>query len=269
MIKKAKNGLKYIQFNNLTNAGIEHAIFTRSGGSSDLPFSSLNLGGTVGDNPEFVLENHKRVFEAIGHPFDQRFDVWQVHGTDIVKACAPRPQNQPHVKADGIVTDKYNLVLLMRFADCVPVLLADPIRKVVGIVHAGWKGTLNRVCTAAVKSMVDWYGCRSENILAGIGPSICQDCFQVGEDVYDQFNMNFTESRDLILSCQDGKRAVNLALANKLTLLEAGLRKIECANICTAENLDDWYSHRAEKGRTGRFAVVIGLGSGNNDYEFE
>ncbi|MCJ7694369.1 MAG: peptidoglycan editing factor PgeF, partial [Anaerolineaceae bacterium] len=239
MITISQNGLKYIRFNNLYSVGIEHAIFTRLGGVSQLPFASLNLGGTVGDDPEFVLENHQRVFAAIGRPFDQRYDVWQVHGTDIERANAPRPHNQPHVKADGILTDKLDLILLMRFADCVPIVLADPVRKVVGVVHAGWKGSLNMICAAAVSAMQDWYGCMSGNVLAGIGPAICQDCFEVGEDVYERFKIKFEQSSELFLKKQDGKKYIDLVRANQITLEKAGVRNIECANICTAHHLDD------------------------------
>jgi len=261
LITISRNGLKYIQFTNLISVGIEHAIFTRLGGVSQAPFSSLNLGGTVGDDPEFVLENHKRVFAAFGRSFKQRYDVWQVHGTDIERANSPRPQNTSHVKADGILTDKPDLTLLMRFADCVPILLADPIKRVVGVVHAGWRGTVNKICAAAVSAMQNWYGCKSENVLAGIGPSICQDCFEVGEDVYGQFRNEFDQSSELILKQQEGKKYINLIRANQITLEQNGVRNIECANICTAHNPDDWYSHRAENGKTGRFAVVIGLNS--------
>jgi len=155
------------------------------------PYSSLNTGGTVGDDPEAVIANHEKIYRTLGYDYYSRFDVWQVHGTEILSAEGPRSAETPHPKADGILTDRRNVTLFMRFADCVPVLLMDPVRKAIGIVHAGWQGTANQIARIAVKKMSDRYGSRPEDMLAGIGPSICQRCYEVGPEVVRTFQQSF------------------------------------------------------------------------------
>lgn len=254
-----KDGLRYYQFNSLQGHPIFHAILTRQGGVSRPPYDSLNTGGTVGDDPEAVLRNHQRIYQVLDYPFDSRFDVWQVHGERILTADSPRPKETPHPKADGILTDQPSITLFMRFADCVPVLLYDPVRRVIGIVHAGWQGTCLQIARAAISTMGDRYGSKPDDILAGIGPSICQDCYEVGDDVYQAFREGFGKNSDKFFLTKNGSYYLDLWRANQKVLREAGVRKIEIAGICTACNLGDWYSHRAENGKTGRFGVLMAI----------
>jgi len=241
-----KNDLHYFHFNTLKT---KHGIFTRHGGLSPQPWASLNVGGTVGDEPQRVRANRNR-----------SLDAWQVHGTDSICATAPRPDNQPIQKADIIFTDKTNLSLYMRFADCVPILMHDPKRNVIGIGHAGWKGTLRGVATAMVETAAKQYGSKPSDLIAGIGPSIGPDHYEVGTDVIEQAQQKFQDkSAQVLITQSNGKTHFNLWRANRLLLAEAGVGSIELAEVCTACHTQDWFSHRAEKGQTGRFGAIITL----------
>jgi len=253
------NGLRYFQFESFKDLPVFHAILTRRGGVSLPPFASLNTGGTVGDDPEAVLSNHKRIYDSFGYDFSSRFDVWQVHGDKIVCAEAPRGLNEPHPKADGILTNKTNVTLFMRFADCVPILLVDPINRGIGIIHAGWQGTYQQIAVRAVEKMTACFGSKPESLFAGIGPSICQRCYEVGSEVLDLYLKHDGENGDRYFLFKDEKLFLDLWRANQEMLYRAGVRQIEVSKICTACNLDDWYSHRAENGKTGRFGVLMSI----------
>jgi len=254
-----RNGLRYYQFDLFKDHSLFHAVLTRRGGVSQPPYDSLNTGGTVGDNPQDVRENHRLIYNALGFDYHSRFDAWQVHGTRIICADAPRPADTPHPKADGILTDCSEVTLFMRFADCVPILLFDPENNVIGIVHAGWQGTAKKIAKAAVETMMNCYHSKPEAILAGIGPSICQACYQVGEEVWDAFKDNFGRKRIKYFRRKNNHIFLDLWQANCDVLRAAGVKQIESAEICTACHLEDWYSHRAEHGRTGRFGVLMTL----------
>jgi YfiH family protein len=217
------------------------------------------VGGTVGDDPENVVENRRRAFQAVRRKLETNYDVWQVHSAEVVCTSAPRPASQPHIKADAILTDQPGVTLFMRFADCVPILLYDPQQKAIGLVHAGWQGTVRRTTEAAVKAMQARYGSRPENILAGIGPSIGAHHYEVGPEVIEQVQAAFGSEARALLPAHDGAVQFDLWQANRLVLNQAGVREVELANLCTACHLEDWFSHRAEKGRTGRFGALIGL----------
>jgi len=254
-----KDGLRYYQFNIFQGQSLFHAVLTRRGGVSKPPFASLNTGGTVGDEPQAVLENHRIIYKAFAYDYASRFDVWQVHGTKIICTDVPRPPDQRHSQADGIMTDKPGVTLFMRFADCVPILLMDPVRKVIGIIHAGWQGTYKQIARIAVEEMAAHYGSLPENLLAGIGPSICQDCYEVDRPVWDAFENSFGTDCEKYFVKRNGKLHLDLWQANADVLGMAGVHQVEVSGICTACHLDDWYSHRAEKGKTGRFAVLFAL----------
>lgn len=274
--------IRYYGFQSLLNVGVTQAIFTRQGGVSAAPWASLNLGSTVGDDLDCVMENRRRAFGAVGRDLDSLYDVWQVHGTRVVYVDHPRPANMEHLQADILLTDRPEVTLLMRFADCVPVLLVDPVRRVVGLVHAGWKGTVQRAAATAVQAMQTRYGCHAPDILAGIGPSIGPHHYEVGVEVVGQVRQAFGKAADGLLF-QDGYREDHPALpadfllekshaakeksrvkfdlwsANRLALLDAGVRQVEVAGLCTACHLQDWFSHRGESGKTGRFGAVLAL----------
>jgi hypothetical protein len=147
----------------------------------------------------------------------------------------------------------------MRFADCVPILFHDPRKGVIGVAHAGWVGTLRDVATATINAMAKQYGSNPADIIAGIGPSIGPDHYEVGADVILQVMQKFGDESEQLLKSHNGKIHFDLWKTNRLLLEKAGVEKIEVAEICTACNTDDWFSHRAEKGRTGRFGALITL----------
>ncbi len=252
------NGLRYYSFDIFSKA-VKQAVFTRRGGVSPTPWHSLNLGGSVGDDPARVAQNRLRVFNAMGSDPASIHDVWLVHGTDIVYADAPRPLEQPSAKADILFTDNPAVSLYMRFGDCVPILFHDPKKKVIGIAHAGWLGTLRGVAQAAVDGMRSRYGCKPEDIVAGIGPSIGVDHYEVGADVITQFQEKYSEDADQILQTRNESTYLDLWTANAIQLQKAGVEQIQVSSLCTACNLDDWFSHRAEQGKTGRFGAIMAL----------
>ncbi len=253
------DSIRYYSFETLEEAGISQAVFTRRGGVSPWPWQSLNLGGTVGDQPVHVAENRQRAFQSLGRSLASLYDVWQVHSAVVVRADAPRPPETAHLKADAIITDRPGVTLFMRFADCVPIFLVDPDRRVIGMVHSGWLGTVRQVGAAAVAAMQTEYGCKPEDILAGIGPSIAAHHYPVGPEVVEQVNAAFGSNAHTLLPAQDGGVQFDLWAANRLVLESCGIRQIEVSGICTACDLDNWYSHRGELGKTGRFGALIGL----------
>lgn len=253
------NGLVYYQFEMWEDVPFQHGIFTRLGGVSTAPWGTLNLGGTVGDTPQAVSENHRRMYEALGVNRERVCTVWQVHSADTVVAYHPAPNRKWLDRADGVVIDRADTPLAMRFADCVPILFYDPIKSAIGMSHAGWRGTILGAQTSVVEAMQQAYGSNPADIQAGIGPSIGPDCFQVGEEVVSEFENAFGDLAGLIKRASDGTAYLNLWEANRRKLAEAGLTQIEVAEICTASNTDEFFSHRAEKGRTGRFGAVMSL----------
>ena len=256
-----RNGLEYFQFASFNPSKVDHGIFTRKGGVSPTPWGSLNLGGTVGDERANVVENRRRIYAVMERRVESIFDVWQVHSADVICTSNPRPLDATHEKGDAILTDNPEVTLFMRFADCVPVLLHDPVRRVIGVVHAGWQGTVKKVVKHAVEKMMDQYGSRSGDILAGIGPSIGPDHYQVGADVLEQVQASFGKRADEILINTNGKTHLDLWKANAILLEEARVGSVEIAGMCTACDLDRWYSHRAEHGKTGRFGAFLALSS--------
>ena len=251
--------VRYFSFESLAGFPLDQAVFTRQGGTSPAPWASLNMGGTVGDDPERVQQNKEQALHVFQRNPSSVFDVFQVHSADVVFSDVPRPPSIPHQKADIILTDRPGLTLMMRFADCVPILLFDPAQKVVGLVHAGWVGTLKKAVTVAVEAMQTRYHCQPHDILAAIGPSIGPDHYEVGEDVVTQVRQVFgTQSSDLLPGV-NGHVHFDLWKANRLLLEMAGVRQIEVAGVCTACHVEDWFSHRAEHGKTGRFGALVGL----------
>lgn len=256
---KIINGLEYFQFDSFDSNKINHGIFTRKGGISPKPWDSLNLGGTVGDRRENVVENRQRIYTVMNRNVESIFDVWQVHSADVICTDKPRPLNAPHEKADAILTNNPDITLFMRFADCVPILLHDPIQNVIGVVHAGWMGTVKKVVSNTIEKMHSHYGSNPRDIRAGIGPSIGPDHYQVGQDVIDQVQAAFGNASDHLLRHVNGRAYFDLWQANHFLLSESGILQVEIAGLCTACDLNRWYSHRAEKGKTGRFGTFIAL----------
>lgn len=255
------DGIRFLTFD-IFPPEVVHAVFTRQGGLSPEPWRSLNVGGTVGDERSRVRENRYRSFRALGRETGSMFDVWQVHSADVVLANAPHPrfENPPEFKADAIITDNPAVTLFMRFADCTPILLYDPVKRAVGIVHAGWLGTVRRAAGETVEAMQAAFGSKPSDILAAIGPSIGPDHYEIGHDVEEHVRYAFGKDAASLLHRNHGPRAhFDLWAANRLVLEQAGVEQAQVAGLCTACHPDDWFSHRAQKGKTGRFGALIAL----------
>jgi YfiH family protein len=255
---QSKNGIRYYQFEQL-GQGVIHAIFTRRGGISPKPWAALNLGSTVGDDLERVLENRRLALSILERDPASIYDVWQVHGIEVAIAETSRSPETPHLRADTILTDRPGLTLFMRFADCVPIMLHDPVRKVVGIAHAGWMGTVHGTARFAVEAMQKHYGSKPNDIQAAIGPSIGPDHYEVGQEVINEVRQMFGNDASRLLSVKPSTKTFDLWAANRLILEQAGVRHVEVSGLCTACAIEDWFSHRAEKGNTGRFGAIIAL----------
>jgi polyphenol oxidase len=259
MIHSIKNGISTYQFESFENKGVGHAFFARVGGVSPEPWSSLNQGGSIGDKRENVIENRKRAFDAIQRPVESIYDVWQVHGTEVVCTDSPRLLDAAHEKADAILTDRTDVTLFMRFADCVPILIYDPVKQVVGIIHAGWQGTVKRIVSHTIDVIQEKYQVDPANIIAGIGPSIGQCHYQVGEEVVEAVEFSFQDKAVDLIKNRNGHPFFDLWKANESLLRSSGVKNIQTAGECTACHTDEWFSHRAEHGSTGRFAAAIYL----------
>ncbi|MHB1416280.1 MAG: peptidoglycan editing factor PgeF [Chloroflexota bacterium] len=249
--------------------GLVHVVSGRQGGVSEGQFRSLNLSTAVPDRQEAVFENRRRLAVALGADPQRLLKPGQVHGTEClvvgraeIAAGLAGVADSPLV-ADGLLTAEPDLYLFMTFADCVPVLLYDPVHRVVGLVHAGWKGTVAGAARQAVQTAVKAFGCRPQDVLAGIGPSIGPDRYEVGEDVAEAARRAFPGANGLVEYRENGKAHLDLWRANAYQLEQLGVlaANIEISGLCTASHTDLFFSHRAEKGKTGRMGAVIGFRS--------
>jgi len=257
MLRKETNGVVWYEFEELEESSVPHAFLTRLGGASTPPFGTLNLGHTVGDDLAAVEENHARAFAALGIRREQVVSPYQVHGTHV------RPVGQAHTgtiqpATDGLLTITPGVTLLLRFADCVPILLFDARHRAVGLIHSGWKGTAGNIAAAAVAAFARHAGSQPGDLWAGIGPSIGPCCYEVGEEIATVIAHANSEG-DEALQRRDGKWYLDLPGLVRAQLAEAGVKQITLSNICTACHTEEWFSHRAENGRTGRFGALAML----------
>jgi YfiH family protein len=255
---RSVNELNFFQFETLTKLPVEHAIFTRQGGVSPPPWNSLNVGGTVGDDLDRVRTNQTRAFHAVNRDIKSLFDVWQVHSADHVYAQQPR-DGKPYVKADVILTQNPDVTLFMRFADCVPIMLIDVSKNAIALAHAGWLGTVRGAARSAVIALKEQFGSSGEDVYAGLGPSIGPDHYEVGEEVLARYVEAYPHRGDKDFIRRDDKLFLDLWSANEAQLRAEGVNQIEISRVCTACDVKHWYSHRAEKGQTGRFGALLGL----------
>lgn len=248
--------------------GVTHAISTRHGGHSKGPYASLNLAGRVGDDPAAVRHNRETFLKTLGNTPEDAIGVRQVHGSRVVvmtKRDAGRgvlPEAPPAEEADALITQDPGIVLMVLAADCVPILLWDPVQRAAGAAHAGWRGTVAGVATEAIRAMTRSFGSRPEDIRAGIGPGIGRCCYEVDALVVGPMQSRHPELAERVLRPQrPGHWMLDLPEANRLQLLHAGLRKDHVGVMphCTSCRSDLLFSQRVEGYPCGRFAAAIAL----------
>jgi len=232
---------------------------------SEGEWRSLNLGYTVGDDSDAVKENRRRLAEALGIGIDDFVLNKQVHGSAVRVfkrgLYNEVPTNIPPKEADGLVTDIPGLCLIVLVADCTPLLFCDPVKQVVAVAHAGWRGTMKEIGVETVHAMTDQFGCKVSDIRAGIGPSIGVCCYEVGDEVVEAAHQVFgVDVGRVLIQQKSGRYHLDLWQANRLLLIRAGLdnSQLEISGLCTSCR-PEFYSHRRDQGRTGRFGAGIML----------
>ena len=264
-----REGVPFLVFPGLDETeAVIHGFSTRMGGVSEGMFSSMNLSFARGDEEGRVRENFARLGRAMG--LDCRNLVFsdQTH-TSNVRVVTEADRGKGFVRekdyrdVDGLVTNVPGLVLAAFYADCVPLFLVDPVHRAVGLSHSGWKGTVGKIGKRTVELMKEQYGPRPEDLTAAIGPSICQDCYEVSEDVIGQFQEAFEKTywKEIFYEKPDGKYQLNLWRANELIFREAGLlpERILTTDLCTCCNAKLLFSHRASKGKRGNLGAFLML----------
>lgn len=246
---------------------IRHMFTTREGGVSKDIYESLNLSFTRGDDETAVLENYRRVAQALGTTIDHIVTSDQTHTTNVRPVgkedlgkgiTCPRDYKD----VDGMITDQPGVLLATFYADCVPLYFVDPVHKAIGLSHSGWRGTVGRMGQATVEAMERSFGSQPKDLLCAIGPSICQDCYEVSRDVAEAFIFAFpTHEKEILQAGALGKYQLDLWKANEIVLTEAGVLKehIDLAGLCTCCNSSILFSHRASKGKRGNLGAFLML----------
>ena len=266
---KENKGVTYLTFPALEKEeGFLHAFSTRLGGVSEGIYASMNLSFTRGDSDEAVRENFRRFSAALGFSPEDIVCSSQTH-TANVKVMTEKDRGngvtRPGVyeDVDGMITDVPGVVLATFYADCVPLYFIDPAHRAVGLSHSGWRGTAAGIGRVTVRKMQETYGTRPEDIRSAIGPSICQECYEVSEDVILEFRDAFPKEnwKDLFYRKENGKYQLNLQEANRLIMMDAGIpaENISLPGICTCCNPELLFSHRASKGRRGNLGAFLGI----------
>lgn len=266
---KEKNHVPYIQFKNLSATGIvKHGFSTRKGGVSTGIFSSMNLNFKRGDDSDAVMENYRRMAAALNMRVEDMVLSDQTHTTNVRVITEEdrgkgilKPQDYSDV--DGMITNVLGIVLVTSYADCVPLYFVDPVRKAIGLSHSGWKGTVGHIGQKTVWKMHEVYGSEPKDIVAAIGPSICQSCYEVSDDVAEAFRANFTadEAADILLDKGNGKYQLDLWKANWYVLTDAGIlpEHLSVTDLCTACHPDLLWSHRKTNGQRGGLSAFLSL----------
>lgn len=255
-----KDGVRYYQAWNLQASGmVRHGFSSRVGGSSLAPYGTLNLGLAVEDDATRVIENRQRYAAALGVDPARIVVPQQVHSNAVVRVTDADAGEGAlnHLTAipdkDALITNDPGVTLALHFADCVCVMLLDPENRAIGVAHAGWKGTVGKIVTATVEAMGREFGTRAEAMQAAIGPSVGMFCYEVGEDVAQQFYSIFSLSRQVMSQHSTDKWRVDLKNANLILLKQAGVKEanIAVSDDCTCCNREDFFSYRRD-GVTGR-----------------
>lgn len=245
----------------LDKPGVRAGISLREGGVSAPPRDSLNCALHVGDEPDRVLENRRRLSRAAGFAPEDWTCGEQVHGSRVeVVTAADRgagrlDRETAFADTDALITREPGVMLAAFFADCVPLIFYDPENRAAGIAHAGWRGTARNVAAETVKAMGEQFGTRPENLLAAIGPSIGPCCYEVDDTVVRQIGIISPDRK------ANGRYMLDLKEANRQFMIKAGLgpNHIEVSGYCTCCRTDLFFSHRGEGGTTGRMAAFIGI----------
>jgi YfiH family protein len=260
---REKNGVKVLVCRPLEEKGFVNGFSTRLGGVSDFPKDALNLSGLDIDSKENVTENRRRFLGVIGGDF-QIATAWQTHGADVRIVKTVEEANDGNHRFDALISDLKNILVGVKTADCVPVLLGDVRTKAFAAVHAGWRGTVDSIVVKVIDAMRETYGANPKELICAIGAAATYKNYEVGQDVIDAFESNFSTCGNLFRKTREGHALVDLHLANKEQLISAGVtpENIFVAPFCTIERTDLFFSYRVESklhGKTGRLLSVIGL----------
>jgi YfiH family protein len=265
------NEVPYLSFPVLTEIPfLRHGFSTRLGGVSSDIFSTMNLGNESSiyvDAPDKIEENYRRIATSIG--FDPHTIVIskQVHKTNIrlvdeLDCGKGLYQPRDYDEIDGLITNKPNVTLVTKYADCVPLFFVDTEKKAIGLTHSGWRGTVKKIGKITALEMQKHFGSNPKDIIAVIGPSICVGCYEVGEEVAKEFRTSFPDNFDgILMEKGNSKYQCNLWAANKTVLLEAGLlpENIHISEVCTSCNSDLLFSHRKTAGKRGSLAAFLSI----------
>ncbi|MBQ2706203.1 MAG: peptidoglycan editing factor PgeF [Agathobacter sp.] len=246
---------------------VEHCFTTRMGGVSEDIFSTLNFSFTRGDNPEFVMENYRRVGQVFGKTECDFICTDQTHTTNVLRVGKEEAgfgvtKPRPYTDVDGLITNELGVILSTFYADCVPLYFVDPVHKAIGLSHSGWRGTVGRMGQKTLEAMKEAYGTRAEDVYAAIGPSICQECYEISQDVAEHFYKEFEGHGDeILINKGNGKYQLDLWKTNEIVMLEAGIlpEHLAVTNICTCCNAEILFSHRASQGKRGNLAAFLML----------
>jgi len=264
----AGSTLPLLKYPLLEQTGIvEHCFTTRIGGVSKGIYESLNLSFTRGDEDAAVRENFRRLAGAMKTDVSKFVFTDQTHTTNVRRVTAEDAgkgivKERDYTDIDGLITNEPGLVLSTFYADCVPLYFVDPVHRAIGMSHSGWKGTVGKMGAVTITAMKREFGTEAKDLVCAIGPSICQDCYEVSEDVADAFKEAFPGHADeILLDKKNGKYQLDLWRTNEIVLTEAGVLKenIAVTNICTCCNPDLLFSHRASHGKRGNLGAFIYL----------
>lgn len=265
--EKESCGVPYLTYPLLEQTGIvRHGFSTRLGGVSTGHCATMNISTTRGDHPQDVRENIRRIAAAIGVQPDSMTYTHQVHTTNVA-VVTEEDRGRRFEETDGMVTNVPGICLVTFYADCVPLYFVDPVKRVIGLSHSGWRGTVGKMANVTVKKMQDTYGSNPADIRAAVGPSICRDCYEVSEDVIEQFKRNYDEQIWPRLFYQKEnqkgteKYQLDLWKANEQNLLESGVlpEHIAVTNLCTCCNPDVLFSHRILGWNRGNLSAFLAL----------
>lgn len=264
--QRQQGELEYLVFPKLEETGVvEHLFTTRTGGVSSGIYSTMNLSFSRGDDPECVRENYRRIGEVLGTDPEHMVASKQTHTTNICLATEADLGNgitgpSAYDDVDGLATDIPGIALATFYADCVPLYFVDPVKKAIGLAHSGWRGTVAGMGACMVQFMREHFHSDPKDLIAAIGPSICVDCYEVSEEVAEQFREGFPEEV-LQPGKAEGKYQLDLWKANESILLKAGIlpEHLTVTNVCTCHNPEYLFSHRASHGQRGNLAAFLML----------